>query len=109
MAGEVASGIAIGCLKNTVKFYGGNPEMMVKDAIFDADEQILAQSGQSPEKRGMETTFIAACVDDNLNCTVVNVGDSRAHIITSNGIGTTKDHSVVNELVDSGEILPAEA
>lgn len=62
MAGEVASGIAIECLKNAVKFYDGDLKTMLKDAIFDADEQILAQSDQSPEKRGMATTLIAAFV-----------------------------------------------
>jgi serine/threonine protein phosphatase PrpC len=48
-------------------------------------------------------------VDDALNCTVINVGDSRAHIITAEGIRTTKDHSLVNELVASGEIAPEDA
>jgi protein phosphatase len=57
----------------------------------------------------MATTLIAAVVDDRLNCTVVNVGDSHGHIITNNNIRTTKDHSVVNELVDSGEIAPEDA
>lgn len=44
-----------------------------------------------------------------LTCTVVNVGDSRASIITADGVKTTKDHSVVNELVASGEIAPEDA
>ena len=57
----------------------------------------------------MATTLITACVDDSLNCTVVNVGDSRAHIITADGIKTTTDHSLVNELVDSGKITPEDA
>lgn len=104
--GEVASSIAIECLKNAVKFYEGDLKTMLRDAVFDADEQILAQSEKSPKKRGMATTLIAACVDDDLNCTVVNVGDSRAHIITQDEVKTTKDHSVVNELADSGEIAP---
>jgi len=106
--GEVASSIAIECLKNAVKFYEGDLKTMLRDAVFDADEQILAQSEKSPKKRGMATTLIAACVDDDLNCTVVNVGDSRAHIITQDEVKTTKDHSVVNELADSGEIAPEE-
>jgi serine/threonine protein phosphatase PrpC len=107
--GEVASGIAIECLKNAVKFYDGDPKTLLRDAIFDTDEKILAQSEKSPEKRGMATTLIAACVDEDLNCTVVNVGDSRAHIIKHENVRTTKDQSVVQELVDSGEILPEDA
>jgi serine/threonine protein phosphatase PrpC len=107
--GEVASGIAIDCLKNAMKSCGGDIKNVLRDAVFDADEQILTQSEQSPEKRGMATTFIAAIVDDNLNCAVVNVGDSRGHIITNNNIRTTKDHSVVNELIDSGQIALEDA
>jgi len=64
---------------------------------------------QRRKQHGMATTLIAACVDDDLNCTVINVGDSRAHIITSDGVKTTKDQSVVQELIDSGQIAPESA
>jgi protein phosphatase len=107
--GEVASGIAIECLKNAVKFYEGDIKTILRNAVFDADEKILAVSEQSPGKRGMATTLIAACMGDDLNCTIVNIGDSRAHIISDHEVKTTKDHSFVNELLDSGEISPDEA
>ena len=104
-AGEVASGIAISALKDAMRDCD-SPKIALGNAVFNTDEQIRAQSEQSRERRGMATTLIAACVDDALNCTVINVGDSRAHIITSDGVKTTKDHSLVNELVASGEITP---
>jgi len=107
-AGEVASAIAISALKDAMRDCD-SPKIALKNAVLTADEQIRAQSEQSRERRGMATTLIAACVDDDLNCTVINVGDSRAHIITSDGIKITKDHSLVNELVASGEISPEEA
>ena len=107
--GEVASGIAIGCLKNAVIFYEGDIRTVLKNAVFDAHEQILAASENSPEKQGMATTLIAACVDDDLTCTLVNIGDSRAHIISDGEIKTSKDHSFVNKLLDTGEISPDEA
>jgi protein phosphatase len=107
--GEVASGIAIECLKNAVKFYEGDIRTMLRNAVFDADEQILAVPEKASEKRRMATTLIAACVDDNLNCTVMNIGDSRAHIISAGDVKTTKDHSFVNQLLDAGEISPDEA
>jgi PPM family protein phosphatase len=107
--GEIASHIAIECLRNAVKFYDGDEKTLLRDAVFDADEKILALTEQSPEKRGMATTLIAACVDDQLHCTLINVGDSRAHIITEIEVKTTKDHSVVNDLLDAGEISPGEA
>jgi len=107
--GEVASSIAIACLKNAVKFYDGDFTTILRDAVSDADEQILAQAEKSPEKQGMATTLIAACVGDDLHCTIINVGDSRAHIISQDEVITTKDHSVVNDLVELGKITPDEA
>jgi len=53
-----------------------SPKIALENAVLTADEQIRAQSEQSRERRGMATTLLAACVDDSLNCTVVNVGDS---------------------------------
>ena len=107
-AGEVASAIAISALKDAMRDCD-SPKIALENAVLTADEQIRAQSEQYKERRGMATTLIAACVDDDLNCTVINVGDSRAHIITADGVKTTKDHSLVNELVASGEIAPEEA
>lgn len=107
--GEVASGIAIECLKSAMIFFEGNMRTLLGNAVFDAHEKILSESEKSQSERGMATTFIAACVDDDLNCTIVNLGDSRAHIISPGDVKTTKDHSYVNELLDAGEISPAEA
>jgi len=50
--------------------------------------------------------FAVDRTSDAHNCTVVNVGDSRAHIITLEGVKTTKDHSLANDFVASGEIAP---
>jgi protein phosphatase len=105
-AGEVASAIAIECLKNTFRLTGGDPKDALQEAISDADSQILAHGEKFPESHGMATTLIAAVVDEDLNCTVINVGDSRAHFITADDIAITKDHSYVNELVERGEIQP---
>ncbi len=103
-AGEVASAIAIECLRNAFKLNGGDPQNALREAFTEADNQILVHGEKFPESRGMATTLIAAVVDEDLNCTVLNVGDSRAHFITADEITTTKDHSLVNEMVDRGEI-----
>ena len=81
-AGEVASAIAISALKGAMRDCD-SPKIALENAVLTADEQIHAQSEQYKERRGMATTLIAACVDNALNCTVINVGDSRANIITS--------------------------
>lgn len=108
-AGDVASAIAIECLRNAFKLNGGDPKHALQEAVSEADKQILVHGEKFPDSRGMATTFIAAVVDDELNCTVINVGDSRAHFITADDVTTTKDHSFVNELVEKGEIKPEEA
>lgn len=105
-AGEVASAIAIECLRNAFRLNGGDPKHALKEAVSEADKQILEYGEKFPDSRGMATTFIAAIVDDELNCTVINIGDSRAHFITAGDITTTKDHSFVNELVEKGDIPP---
>jgi serine/threonine protein phosphatase PrpC len=105
-AGDVASAIAIECLRNAFKLNGGDPKHALQEAVSEADKQILVHGEKFPDSRGMATTFIAAVVDDELNCTVINVGDSRAHFITADDITTTKDHSFVYELVEKGEIQP---
>ena len=57
----------------------------------------------------MGTTIVAAIVCDGM-AHIVHAGDSRAYHVTPNGIEqVTKDHSVVQLLVDRGEITADEA
>jgi serine/threonine protein phosphatase PrpC len=81
-ADKVASAIAISALKDAMRDCD-SPKIALENTVLTTDEQIRAQSKQNKDRRGMATTLIAACVDDALNCTVINGGDSRAHIITS--------------------------
>ncbi len=108
-AGEVASGIAIECLRETFQKPTGSVQSMLMAAVRSADSRIRARSVASGEERGMATTLAAACVDKDLTCTIVNVGDSRGHLISPDGIEVTKDHSYVQELIDAGEISLDEA
>jgi protein phosphatase len=108
-AGEVASSIAIDCVRDSFRTGGSDPKMLLKKAVADADARILAMSSERDEIQGMATTLTAACVDDTLHCTIINVGDSRAHLISATGFEVTKDHSYVQGLVDAGEITPEEA
>ena len=65
----------------------------------------IYQRGQEqPEYNGMGTTIVAAALSDDW-FTIANVGDSRAYLIREDKImQLTEDHSLVNELVKSGEI-----
>ena len=59
----------------------------------------------------MGTTSVCAIVDDRGIVTIANVGDSRAYVISDkSGIRQeTKDHSLVQELLDKNEINEEEA
>ena len=53
---------------------------------------------------GMGTTIIAVALFED-QFTIANVGDSRAYILRDHElIQITEDHSLVNELVKSGQI-----
>ncbi|HFJ6461404.1 TPA: Stp1/IreP family PP2C-type Ser/Thr phosphatase [Enterococcus faecium] len=69
------------------------------------ENMLIYQRGQEqPEYNGMGTTIVAAALSDDW-FTIANVGDSRAYLIREDKImQLTEDHSLVNELVKSGEI-----
>ena len=53
---------------------------------------------------GSSTTLVAAlCCEDS--CHVINVGDSRAYLITASGSWKqmTRDHTILNDLIDAGQ------
>ena len=82
----------------------------MKQALEMANEAVFARSGEDPECSGMGTTLVAAAVTSQ-GAAVLNVGDSRAyHISRTGGIRQiTRDHSVVADMVERGEIRPEEA
>ncbi|OFI07673.1 serine/threonine phosphatase stp [Clostridium acetireducens DSM 10703] len=113
-AGEVASKIAVDTTINYIKTQ--YKDESVKDmkyilikGIECANKKIydLAQSNKS--LKGMGTT-ITACLIKESTMLVANVGDSRCYVIKDNKIvKVTKDHSLVQQLVDNGSISEEEA
>ena len=72
------------------------------------EDSVLAVSTDSG-REGMGTTLVAALVRDDTT-TVVNVGDSRAYSVTDDAIEqVTVDHSLVQQLVDAGQLTQEEA
>ena len=77
---------------------------ILQTAVKLANITVFDQSRQIEEFEGMGTTLVAALVQGKL-ATVVNVGDSRAYKIDRAGIRQiTKDHSLVQMMVDRGEL-----
>lgn len=79
-------------------------DQMLRSAVKLANFTVFDQSAQFEEFDGMGTTLVAVLVQGR-KATVVNVGDSRAYLIDRNGIRQiTKDHSLVQLMVDRGEL-----
>ncbi|MDA7989961.1 MAG: Stp1/IreP family PP2C-type Ser/Thr phosphatase [Gammaproteobacteria bacterium] len=110
--GEDASRIAVDSLSCRVvsgSFGSSSLAGLLEHGIQDANRRILDHTVSHPESEGMGTTVVCAIVAGN-DVYVANVGDSRAYAVHRGGIRRiTKDHSVVQELVDAGKITEEEA
>ena len=81
-------------------------DQMLRSAVKLANFTVFDQSAQIEEFSGMGTTLVAALVRED-RATIVNVGDSRVYGINRSGIQQlTKDHSLVQLMVDRGELTP---
>ncbi|XXM73477.1 Stp1/IreP family PP2C-type Ser/Thr phosphatase [Lysinibacillus sphaericus] len=113
-AGDVASQLAITSLKdmwkNTEKFETADQaENWLKTTINEVNKEVYSYSQSHRECEGMGTTLVGA-ICTSLFATIVNIGDSRGYILNENGFHQlTEDHTLVNELVRSGEISKEDA
>ena len=111
-SGNVASSLAVEVFAEEIR-RSWKPDMasdridqMLRSAVKLANFTVYDQSAQFEEFSGMGTTLVAALIRDN-KATLVNVGDSRAYGINRNGIRLlTKDHSLVQMMVDRGDLTP---
>ncbi len=82
---------------------------LVVSAVEAANAKVFSRSRSEELLRGMGTTVVLTLIrDDSLY--LANVGDSRIYIVTKDSINQlTTDHSVVQLMIDNGEITAAEA
>ena len=107
---------------NTVKVVCENVSKLFKSGMTEnqirnlleasvnlANVMLFQKSQSTPDLYGMGTTIVAALtVDDEVY--LVHAGDSRAYIIDNYGCSQlTKDHSVVQQLIEIGELTEVEA
>ncbi len=84
-------------------------DQMLRSAAKLANFTVFDQAQQFEEFEGMGTTLVAALIRGK-KATILNVGDSRAYGISTEGISQlTTDHSVVQMMVDRGELTPETA
>lgn len=108
-AGEVASEMAVKAVEAYVKEnYKEQGSNVLENAVLFANEKIYNKAIVGSEYKGMGTTLVAALVYRN-TIIVANVGDSSCFGVIDNNITKiTKDHSLVQELIDSGSITEEE-
>ena len=111
-SGNVASSLAVDVFVEEVRrTWISNMDQekaghMLEAAVKLANFTVYDQAKQFEEFDGMGTTLVAALVRGR-QATLINVGDSRAYKITNDGIRQiTRDHSLVQMMVDRGELTP---
>ncbi len=109
IAAQTAVGLLLPLLTSEEDIPRATYTRALQAAVGHANQAILAKAHRNPEYDGMGTT-IALAVADGRNLHVANVGDSRVYIIDDEEIRqVTRDHSLVQEMVDRGELSPEEA
>lgn len=110
-AGEVASQMAAERIVSYVneKFSSSNTRNLIEEAIKKVNTDIFNFSNTNEKLSGMGTT-VTVCFITKEFIHIANVGDSCCFAIRHNEINKiTKDHSLVQELVDCGSISEKEA
>jgi protein phosphatase len=122
-AGEVASGIAVSVTATEIahQLQSSPPTdidaesheelgvVLLRDNIRKANTSIYHASQSQPQYAGMGTTIVTGLFYDN-RVAVGHVGDSRMYLLRGEKLSTvTKDHSLLQEQIDSGIISREDA
>lgn len=118
LAGDVASGLAVqtiarkalaevmadGIAENPDKL---NCESWLRSALQEANQAVFGRRRVSGNDMG--TTCVAALICGDM-ATIAHAGDSRCYLINERGITQlTLDHSLVQRLIQLGQLTPEEA
>jgi len=110
-AGNVASTMAVELFMAhfSQEEKGLSDEERMGKAAAIANREIFRRSVDDQDCTGMGTTIVAALAGEG-EAIILNEGDSRAYHIDSDGIvQITRDHSLVEDLVERGELTREEA
>ena len=114
-SGNVASSLAAEVFTQEIRssYHAAMDTKSVDDllqrAIKLVNFTVYDQAREVEDFSGMGTTLVAVLVRGR-HATVVNVGDSRAYLVNEEGIRQiTTDHSLVQMMVQRGELLPDQA
>jgi protein phosphatase len=103
-AGDFASRFAISVMLDFIKKSTiTNPISLLKRAMILASNEIYKEAEKDKDKMGMGTTMVACVIDGN-EAYIANIGDSRLYIINDDIKQITLDHSLVEELIRTGQL-----
>ncbi len=117
LAGDVASRMAVELVRDSLcgasAANGQETDLflitLLRQAVLDANREVHHKSVSDARFSGMGATFTGASVNSNV-LDLLQVGDSRAYIVRGDQIKLiTKDQSLVQQLVDVGQITEADA
>lgn len=108
--GEVASATAISALAPLDEDIPGTDLAgALEAAIHDANGTLHRMVGEDPSLEGMGTT-LTAMLWSGSRVGLAHIGDSRAYLLRDGDLyQITRDHTLVQQLVDEGRITPEEA
>ncbi len=122
-AGEVASAIAAQLILNEVRAGIANGDantkvggsgmshatLLIRDAVAKANAEVFRTAQEVPQCQGMGTTVVVVFYHGD-KVSIAHVGDSRVYRLRGNDFKQiTRDHSLIQELIDRGFFTPEEA
>lgn len=108
-SGDLASRFTVETFRELVQSYDSlDTVTLLTKAVKEVNKLLIRKSLESSDYEGMGTTLVAATIEGN-TLKVANVGDSRLYTINEDICQITRDHSLVEEMVQRGQLEKDEA
>ena len=111
-AGDVAAQLARDTIRDFVLHRRVTlaPRDLIEAAIVAGSAAVFGEAQRHPDRHGMGTTVVACLMIDPTHVVIAHVGDSRAYLLRDGRLQVlTRDHTIVEELVERGLLSAEEA